>query len=631
MNDPHHLHELHELHTRPDAQDVHTLQSLVLPDIQVCSEEAMYLRLNDRAWAGLESPGLYFLQGGLASTDTFYNGVTLSAWRRLCDVRSASLVLEGAGHFVVSIGLHRAGQASLWLGERSLRLEAGRPHAFDVPSWERFDDGLLFMRLRALESGWIGAARYVTALEPPNPVRLGIVITHFNRPVQVAAAVDRLTRQVLDRADLRRRITLTVIDNSGNLPVQPRPGVEVIANRNLGGSGGFTRGLLELVDGASHTHALFMDDDASCETESIVRSSALLQYARDPHLAVSGSLLREVAPWQLLEKGVRFDHQVRAQCGGLDMRRVEHLLEAELPRAAPDYGAWWFFAFPLRDVRRYPFPFFVRGDDVLFGLANRFPIATLNGVGCFGEDFGVKHSPLTAYLDARYHLVLALLDRRGARRRVLWVARRLFLQALKTYHYSSARAVVLAMKHVMSGPQFFVDHIDLRAVREEIGAWLPSEKPLPLAQIQEPVPMRPARRAHESPLRTLLRLFTLQGFLLPDALLKDRTTVLEKDFLGRSSAVFRYRRVVYRHAQSGTGYRLEHDRRRFFGALRDFMPVLWSLLRNTEALHREYVEGVDRMTTPGFWRGIYGLPVAGRSQTVPAMEEEPRVVAKLTT
>ena len=64
----------------------------------------------------------------------------------------------------------------------------------------------------------------------------------------------------------------------------------------MGGSGGFTRGLMYLEDEKSYTHCLFMDDDASCEIESIRRAYALLQYATTEKFAVAGAQLREAAP-----------------------------------------------------------------------------------------------------------------------------------------------------------------------------------------------------------------------------------------------------------------------------------------------------------------------------------------------
>jgi len=130
-------------------------------------------------------------------------------------------------------------------------------------------------------------------------------------------------------------------------------------------------------------------------------------------------------------------------------------------------------------VRRFPLPFFVRGDDVSFGLDNGFDIVTLNGIACFGEEFSAKHGPLTAYLDTRYHVVLALLARRGTAARVFWVGSRLFVKPLTSYLSSIARAVTLALRHTLEGPEFFREHLEMAAVRSEIAAWPGNEKMSP--------------------------------------------------------------------------------------------------------------------------------------------------------
>lgn len=584
-----------------------TLQSLVLPNLQVPATEDMSVRLNDRAWARLDAGCVEFDTGGTVSTDTFYNGLSVGAWRRHCALATLSLLVAGVGDFVLRIGLHRSGQDSVWLAEHGFSLAEGAPVDVPLPAWPTLVDGLLFWTLRARRPGRLDGAAWVTADAPRQPVRLGIVITHFNRQQQVLPAIERLRATLLQRPDLQPHITLTVVDNSSNLGLEPGPGVEVITSRNLGGTGGFMRGLLALKDGGAHSHALFMDDDASCEADAIARTFALLRHATDPTLAVCGALLREAAPWQLLEKGARFDGQVRPLAAGLDMRRVDHLLQAERPTVRPDYGAWWFFAFPIGEVKAWPFPFFVRGDDIHFGLANRFRIATLNGVACLGEDFSVKHSPMTAYLDARYHLVLALLaGGRGARSGISWVASRLFIKQLSAYHYSSARAVALAVRHVLQGPGFFDEHIDLQAVRSEMATWQPDEKLRPIDRTAYQV--RPPRAGREPRLRRLLRLLTLQGFLLPDALLKNRMTLQDKAFHGRAGAVFRYRSVLYEHQPSGTGYVAVYDRARFFAELRAFVTLWRQLRRRLPELQAAYAEGAAGYAREAYWRAVHQLP-----------------------
>ncbi len=586
-----------------------TLQRLVFANLDVRVAEDMVLRLNDRAWADLRGGAVHFSDGGILSSDTFYNGFTVSTWKRRCAIGQLRLALAGAGEFLLTLGLHRLEQASVWLAEHRISLTPDAPLDLDLSDWPQLVDGMLFYRLRALGPATIAGGAFHTPDAPRHDVGLGLVITHFNRQAQVLPAIDRIRRELLDDLVLGGRLSLTVVDNSVNLALAPHPRIRHIPNRNLGGTGGFVRGLLSLIDDpgddgcARRTHALFMDDDASCETESIARTLALLLHAAEPTLAVAGALLREVAPWELLEKGACFDGRVRALHGGLDMRVVTHLLAAERMPERPDYGAWWFFAFPLAEVRQFPFPFFVRGDDIFFGLANRFDIVTMNGIACLGEDFSSKHGPLTAYLDARYHLVHALLFGDDSASRVFWVGTRLFVKALSGYLYTSARAVTLALRHVLEGPRFFSRNLDLQAVRAEIASWTPAEKLLPVDR--STLELRPARRPQESFGRRLARAVTLQGFLLPDALIRDRTTVQAKSFHGRASGVFRYRRIFYEHAATSTGFVAEFDRRRFFAELKSFLTAWSTFFRRLPALRAEYAAGVHQLTSIAYWREVY--------------------------
>jgi hypothetical protein len=96
---------------------MNTLQSLVFPNLDVRATEDMYLRLNDRSWADLAEGAVQFQQGGTLSSDTFFNGLTVDAWKRHCDIAALVLSLEGAGDFLLTLGLHRRDQASVWLAE----------------------------------------------------------------------------------------------------------------------------------------------------------------------------------------------------------------------------------------------------------------------------------------------------------------------------------------------------------------------------------------------------------------------------------------------------------------------------------------------------------------------------------
>lgn len=606
----------------PTSAGMTPLQSLVLPNLDVPASEDMSVRLSGDAWVRLAAGRIEFDRGGVASGDTFYNGLSVGAWKRVCRVDALQLRLQGEGRFVLRLGIHRERQASLWLAEHELVLAPQQAVALPVQAWPALRDGLLFWSVRALGPGRLDAAAWCTDDAPARDVRLAIVITHFNRQAQVRPAIERILAALDARDDLASHVSLTVVDNSSNLGIGSRPGLQVIPSRNLGGTGGFVRGLLAAIDGGLHSHVLFMDDDASCETESIARAWALLSYAADARQAVCGALMREAAPWELLEKGARFEREVHAIHKGLDLRRVDDLLRADDAALEPAYGAWWFFAFPIDQIQALPFPFFVRGDDIQFGLRNRFRIATLNGIACLGEDFGVKHSPLTAYLDARYHLVLSLLDAGRPLRQLRWVAGRLFVKALTAYQYSSARAVTLALRHVLEGPEFFARHVDLQAVRSEIGSWQPDEKLRPIDRASLG-PLRKDRRRREGFGRRLARLLTLQGFLLPTPLIKDRTIVQDKSFHGRASSTFRYRRVLYEHPASGTGFVAEYDRPRFFAELGAFIGVATRLAWRLAALQREYRAAAERFGRRAFWNEVHGLVAQPAPAAPPPAEPVP--------
>ena len=202
-----------------------------------------------------------------------------------------------------------------------------------------------------------------------------------------------------------------------------------------------------------------------------------------------------------------------------------------------------------------------------------------------------------------YHMVLGLLSPTGGAGPIVWVGSGLFTKAMTSYLYGSARAVTLAVHHTLAGPSFFRENVDLASVRAAIAAFAANEKLAPLDRTR--LTLDAPRTGRESRLRRLGRALTLHGFLLPDALIRDRITVQSKGFHGKASAVFRYRRVLYEHPQSGQGFIAEYDRRRFFAELRDFLRAWLTLLMRISELRAVYRAGAAELGSETFWRSVY--------------------------
>lgn len=576
------------------------LQSILFPGVKTVAAEALYVRLNGAIMPDSGSM-LSFQPGAGARFDTFFGCFNVSLWRHEFRVEHLALMLRGRGAFRVRFGLHRMGCATQWLLECQIDLD--EIAILELPFWSGMEQGLLFVELTAQTDGEIRGGEFVTRDRPRRPVKLGVVITHFRRKSAVLPAIARIRSGLLEDVRYREAISLIVVDNSRDIESVEALGAVLISNRNFGGSGGFSRGLLHLVDDGSYSHCLFMDDDASCEIESIRRTYALLSYASHEKLAVAGSLLREMQPHELFEKGALFDGLCRPLKSGLDMRQVSDLLIAEQVDCCPDYGGWWFFAFALADVQHFPFPFFVRGDDIMFGLMHKFTIVTSNGIGCWGDDFGLKSGPLPIYLDVRNHLVQGLTVLNFGTLSAARLAARFFLQAVLSYNYATARAVTLAVRHVTQGPGFWLQNLDTTSIRDEIGRFSADER------------MRPVKRADfdlrvsngdEGAWRHLIRLLTLNGGFLPGFLMREGVCLQPKDFSGNLRAIFRFREVLYEYEPLGLGYVARLDRWRLLMELLRFGLTVLRMMTRYTVLRRNYHKAWPAMTSLLFWRQVYG-------------------------
>ena len=578
------------------------IQNLVLPNLAFGVPDEMYVRLSNDSVHALMSEGrLLFEIGGRASFDTFFNSVTIGTWKSHTSVANLQLNLRGEGRFIVRLGLHRIGHASRWLAEQVVSLTLDQALIIEVENWSKLESGMLYFALEALESGCLHSGHFATRTVPHRNVKLGIVITHFNRKQWVLPAIARIREELLSDPLYKDRVELVVVDNSQNISVEEAHGVTLISNQNLGGSGGFTRGLLYLKDQQDFTHCLFMDDDASCEIDSIRRAISFAAYGNNSDLALSGALLRELEPFRLWEKGVIFDGTCRPMKSGMDMRHVHDLLWSEQTEKEPDFGAWWFFMFDISFVKHFPYPFFVRGDDVLFGQLNHFKIITLNGVACWGDDFALKAGPLSFYLDVRNHIVqYAFLNKS-----LFYSFKKLlgfFANSLFSYNYASARAITKAISDSLKGPDLYKSNMDMAAIRKDISEFSDSEKLRPMDRASFDLSYR---SLDEGLIRRLMRWSTLNGFLLPSFLLKDIVIFQHKGFKGSWRSIFRAKRVLYEYEPLGVGYVAEHNKKRFIIELIRFGWVIAKFLPLYSGLKNSYRNELDSMTSEKFWRDIY--------------------------
>jgi len=300
--------------------------------------------------------------------------------------------------------------------------------------------------------------------------------------------------------------------------------------------------------------------------------------------------------------GAKFDGYVKPIKVGLDMRDVGDLMLSEVEHVKPDYGAWWFFCFKIKEVEEFPFPFFVRGDDSRFSIRNKFKIMGMNGISVWGEDFASKTSPMNCYLDMRYHLLHQVNLIKKNRLFLIKHILNYTLIQLASYNYTSAEAALEGAADFSRGPKIFKKHGNIKLARERISRLGNPEK-LKLNFMDEtefghgPV--------HESKLRWFIRRFTINGTLFPFLFIKHNIIFQFKEFSANTCQTFGFKKIAYEYEPHKTGYIAEYSYLKTLRILRKLLITLLVIYVKFDFLKKDFRLNAPKLCTKQFWERTY--------------------------
>lgn len=567
------------------------------------AEPELYVRATGNV--GTDAAGMRLEAGAVLSFDTSFGVFHTGRWRRLTAVHDLVARVVATGDGVAELVGVRNGReivrATTRLGAEPVDIAVGDPASLV--------DGVHYVRVRAEGRVDVRRVEWRTATRPLRDVRLSLSITTFNRQDYVIPTVKSVLSAIGEIPELAATVRILVVDNARNVDfgVGETDALTVVGNANLGGAGGFARGLMHLREEGWATHVLFMDDDVRLETESLVRTVALFRFARNPSLCVHGAMLSEERPWMQFEAGSKYRwrslYPLRA-IGREDDLRDRRLVLTDAAEKKMAYTAWWYTAFPIDITRDNPLPIFVRGDDVAFGLMHTGKHSvTLNGVVVWHADFGLKNNPSSLFYEKRN---FAIIDTLVFPRHRWWhLARRfvaLSFRNLFSFRYASTEYMIRGMRAYLEGPAALarVDHTalhdDLRKVTEE--------KPGPLPADLAAVPLS---RPRPKPIRLIgwaLSVPLVGGFVLPKWLRRRgiRTAPIDSRAVGLA---VRYDTILYRHDRLPEGFVCRRDRARFFRLLGEVARVVVDLARSYRRLKREYRAAYPQLVSDEAWRARF--------------------------
>jgi len=503
-------------------------------------EENSLLSIRENGSIAREAGGLVFGKGARLATNTYFNAFSISKWRKYCNLGTIFVTLSVKGDFVMQMfNSYRDGSGTIthMLWEKELHTQNKTEQNLEVPDCPK---GVVYFTLRALTEGsCLQRASYTVKEEAPEEVKLALNICTFRREKYLLKNLSVLKENFLHNPDsvLYGHMEIFITDNGNTLDAAclREPGIHVVPNRNLGGTGGFTRGLMEILkvkQKSGITHVIFMDDDVEIEPESMVRTYAVLKFLKKEYgdAFIAGAMLRLDAKHIQHENGALWkEGKCEFRGRGLDLRNFSNVVLNE-EECGRDYAAWWYCCVPAKTVRpdNLPAPFFIHEDDVEYSLRNAGHILTWNGIAVWHEANEHRRVSANEYYNLRNMLIVNALhcpqySLKKVRRQVLTA----LLVAVFRYRYKDMALISQAVEDFCKGPKWLLK-VDAAGYHQKIqqrGYSFEDVEGLLDSAVMKAGSQRSAQEGFKyqaghlgsfrETVRFILQILTVNGYLLP--------------------------------------------------------------------------------------------------------------------
>lgn len=465
----------------------HSVQRVLFqPSDEIASQE-LYVKLRKGRFVNVSRTSLTIARYSTVTTRTYFGRFPAAYYQRWTAVREIVIRAETTGRGRIRAFASDDNDRERSVGEAEIDSES--PSSVEIPvSIDRFlDGGFVWVDIESTAGPLTVSDLRFETLEPAAAKPLSIVICTHNRADDCVSTLQTLTEDPTALAAVDR---VFVVDQGTDL-VRTRSQFsdirEVLGARlayieqgNLGGAGGFTRGIYETMSlpRESTGDIVLMDDDIVLEPESLVRMAAFSARTIDPVIVGAQMLYlyhpnvlhtsAEDANLETLRAGV----PVHAKEQGIDLTKKLPFRWAE-----GGYNAWWTCLVPASVVDQigYPLPIFFQWDDIEYGLRAReqhIPTVTLPGSAVWHADFALKdRDDWSRYFSYRNSLIVAALRGRWRTSKVTWVLLRDLFEMILSLHYGLAATTILAIDGFLAGPDAVRDGgadvvPEIRAVRE---------------------------------------------------------------------------------------------------------------------------------------------------------------------
>lgn len=601
------------------------LKRIVLPT-GLGAEEELYYRRDGKVSVDADG-SLRFGLDGRAGFDTYFNGFSTGKWARYTVVDKVQLALEFEGTFSVELVYQclENGEVKEEILESRKISGAGRTAAQFVFGANRKTGSFAFRCQALSEDSLLYGGRYFSEKLMPEDLKVNLMvdICTFKREEYVYRNLRLLKEQILENPEsvLYRHMYVHISDNARTLDTSMADGyfIKISPNKNAGGVGGFTRGIIEALSRSKErdiSHVLLMDDDAMIEPASLETTYVFLTVLKEEYkdYTLAGSILQLNKPYLQYEAGAQWNQgAIEALKHKIDLREVKNLLFNEEESERVEYAGWWYCCIPLSVIGKdnLPLPLFIHRDDVEYGLRTGKGFIYLNGVGVWHEAFENKVSGTMEYYDIRNHCIVNAIHcpdyTIGQMKRLLlkWTT-----SNIVKYRYKYVDMNIRRLEDFLKGAQWFMEQEPV-ALHGEIGKLNYKAKPkeeyigykgIKAEDFDWEKLITPDKSDYIPVWKKVLHLLCLNGYIFPSK--KKRVPVVPP--YNNVYKMCRLSEAVMADA-AGNAVSTKRSIRRMLSCYRDLFRVFRRMKKEYEPACQSFRDHYRDMTSLDFWRKYLDL------------------------
>jgi galactofuranosylgalactofuranosylrhamnosyl-N-acetylglucosaminyl-diphospho-decaprenol beta-1,5/1,6-galactofuranosyltransferase len=430
----------------------------------------LYIQCNEAASINYQEYGKKFVlrQGGIISSSSYFNSFYEKFYTQYTTLRSICYLLKLEGDFKVYVYREINGDNKEIIYQDNLeKCQFSEPVKIPINLLEKENAGRIYFEITCTsEQGAFEEAWIATDENKIREVSLGIVICTFKKESYIK---NTLTTIFQDKFLQSKEFKIFVVDNGRTLNEDDfsKPRVKLIPNKNAGGSGGFTRGLVEALDENIYSHFLLMDDDIELESECIYRLFSLYEYA-NVDFAVAGGMLNLYKKHMLYEAGAMYNHDAKnrgfapesltAVNNNLDLRDA-NCLNRLLMEENIDYGGFWFFSFSKQLVEqiKLPLPLFIKIDDIEFCLRIKelgSKILAFPSIAVWHQPASAKKVKWETYYYTRNDLITYAIHYSLGYMDTVKHFTKVIIESLSRFDYNYVEMLIKSFDDYLKGPDF---------------------------------------------------------------------------------------------------------------------------------------------------------------------------------